>query len=199
MTDPFTTDSNPALRFVPPPPPRTPKSAGTRLRLLEVAAELFIERGYGAVSMRDIATAAGLTKGAIYGHFRSKGQLLVEVIRAKLAAREHSPDFVARMQDLEQAVDLMYDDSGREIRLLEVDAAGAARHDPDVEAGLADLYRERQERIRAAISGISDPATTAWLISVVAAGIAMKQATKLPMPDSERLRTAILAATRSLL
>ncbi len=79
--------------FVPPPPPKTPKSAGTRRRLLDVAAELFIERGYSAVSMRDIAAAARLTKGAVYGHFRSKGQLLVEVIRWKIAERDHAPGF----------------------------------------------------------------------------------------------------------
>ena len=42
-------------RFVPPEPPKTPKSADTRRRVLEIAAALFIERGYAAVSMRDIA------------------------------------------------------------------------------------------------------------------------------------------------
>ena len=63
-------------------PPLTPKAAATRKRLLELSAELFIDRGYDAVSLRDIADAAGVTKGAIYGHFRSKGQLLVEVGQA---------------------------------------------------------------------------------------------------------------------
>ena len=124
-------------RFVPPPPPKTSKSAGTRRRLLDIAARLFIERGYGAVSMRDIASAAKLTKGAVYGHFRSKGQLLVEVIRWKIAERDHTPGFSEATADLERGVELMYAEDGREIRLLEVDAAAAARHDPDVAAGLA--------------------------------------------------------------
>src|ERR1700722_8244578 len=79
--------------FVPPLPPKTPKSAGTRQRLLGVAAELFIERGYNAVSLRDIAAATGLTKGAIYGHFHSKGQLLVEVIRWQIAERDRVIDY----------------------------------------------------------------------------------------------------------
>jgi AcrR family transcriptional regulator len=197
MTGP--TDPDRAVRFVPPRPPRTLKAADTRGRLLEVAAELFIERGYNAVSMRDIAAAATLTKGAIYGHFRSKGQLLVEVIRWKLAARDHSPHFRELLTDFERAIVLMYDESGRQIRLLEVDAAAAARHDPDVEAGLADQYRERLERIRAGVSAVSDPEMMAWLIFVLSAGIAMNQATGLPLPDAERLRTTILASLRSLI
>ena len=131
-------------RFVPPPPPKTPKSAGTRVLLLEVAAPLFIERGYAAVSMRDIAAAAKLTKGAVYGHFRSKGQLFVEVIRWKIAERDHAPGFSEATADFERGVDLMYAEDRREIRLLEVDAAAAARHDPDVAAGLASLYGERR-------------------------------------------------------
>ncbi|XVQ06999.1 TetR/AcrR family transcriptional regulator [Spirillospora sp. CA-255316] len=54
-----TTSGSPVARrhpFVPPPPPRTPKSADTRRRLLDVAAGLFVERGYSAVSMNDIAS-----------------------------------------------------------------------------------------------------------------------------------------------
>jgi AcrR family transcriptional regulator len=187
-----------AVRFVAPPPPRTPKSGRTRRHLLEVSARAFVDGGYDAVSMRDIAAAAGLTKGAIYGHFRSKGQLLVEVIRWKLAAREHSERFAAVLGDPEHAVGLLYDDSGREILLLEVDAAAAARHDADVEAGLADLYEERQARIRAAVADARDPELAAWLVSALSAGIAMKQAAKLALPDPERLRAALAASLRAL-
>jgi AcrR family transcriptional regulator len=174
--------------FVPPEPPRTPKSAGTRRRLLAVAGELFIERGYSAVSVRDIAARADLTNGAVYGHFRSKGQLLVEVIRAKLAER----DFASRSADGSveplHGVELLYDERGREIRLLEVDAAAAARTDPDVAAGLASLYEERHARIRDAMAALRDPEAAAWLVSVLTGGIGMKEAAGLPRPDNERLR-----------
>jgi AcrR family transcriptional regulator len=185
--------------FVPPPAPKTPKAAGTRRRLLDAAAELFIERGYNAVSMRDVAGAAGLTKGAIYGHFRSKGQLLVEVIRSRLAAREHSDGFRDLLDDSDRAITLMYADDGRDIRMLEVDAAAAARHDADVEAGLADLYRERQARIRAAIDGVQDPEVVAWVISTMSAGVAMKDATGFGLPDAERVRSTVNSMLQSLL
>ena len=43
----------------------------TRRRLLVAAAALFDEAGYHGAALSDILTAAGLTKGALYFHFRS--------------------------------------------------------------------------------------------------------------------------------
>jgi AcrR family transcriptional regulator len=185
--------------FVPPLPPKTPKSAGTRRRLLDLAARLFIERGYQAVSMRDIASAAELTKGAVYGHFRSKGQLLVEVIRWKIAERDGRTDFVDAQANPLHGIALMHDEAGRETRLLEVDAAAAARHDPEVASGLASLYLERHARIRDAMSDLADPDTAAWVLAALNAGIGAKEATEMPLPDADRLTASVWAAVNGLI
>ena len=178
--------------FVPPAAPRTPKARRTRERLLEVAGDLFLERGFAAVSIRDIAAATGLTNGAVYGHFRSKGQLLVEVIRRKLAERDEATDFSLAAADAETGIELMYDERYRQIRMLEVDAAAAARHDPDVAAGLSELYAQRHERIRQAAAWLGDPEAAAWLIEALTAGIGMKESAGQTFPDPDRLRAALL-------
>jgi AcrR family transcriptional regulator len=54
----------------------------TRQRLLAEAQRLFRERGYAATSLEQIAEAADVTKGAIYGHFASKEDLMVSAIEA---------------------------------------------------------------------------------------------------------------------
>ena len=185
-------------RFVPPAQPKTPKSESTRRHLIDVATELFLRDGYHAVSMRDIAAIAGLSKGAVYGHFRSKGQLLVEVIRWTLADLDAITDYEAASADPERGVDLMFNDEGRRIRLLEVDAAAAARHDDDVASGLAHLYNERHARIRDAMVDSDDPDTVAWLIAALTAGIGMKEATAPPLPDRALLRRKILAAIEAM-
>ncbi|SEB56246.1 TetR/AcrR family transcriptional regulator [Rhodobacter sp. 24-YEA-8] len=51
-------------------------SAPTRDRLLEAAGKLFYAEGLRAVSMDDIAEAAGVTKRTLYYHFRSKDDLI---------------------------------------------------------------------------------------------------------------------------
>jgi AcrR family transcriptional regulator len=159
---------------------------------------LFIEHGFNAVSMTDIASAAGLTKGAVYGHFRSKGQLLVEVIRWKVAERDHEPGFLEQTAEPEEGVTLMFDEAGREVRLLEVDAAAAARHDPEVAAGLVEFYADRHERIRDATSELADPDTSAWFIAVITAGIGMREAAGVPRPEREALQAALVAALEGL-
>jgi AcrR family transcriptional regulator len=50
------------------------------LRLIEIAVPLFAERGYHGVSIRDLTSAAGINVASFYTHFKSKEQLLFEVM-----------------------------------------------------------------------------------------------------------------------
>jgi AcrR family transcriptional regulator len=47
-------------------------AAETARRLVEIAGDLFAERGYAAVALDDVATAGGVTRGAVYHHYGSK-------------------------------------------------------------------------------------------------------------------------------
>ena len=57
-----------------------------RAALLDAAAELFAEKGPGAVSVRQIAAAAGVNHGLVHHYFGSKQELLREVVRTRAAA-----------------------------------------------------------------------------------------------------------------
>src|SRR4028119_1470007 len=62
----------------------------TRRRLLTVARQLFAQEGYPAVSLEQIAHAAGVTKGAVYHNFESKAELfrqVVEQVQGEVADR----------------------------------------------------------------------------------------------------------------
>jgi AcrR family transcriptional regulator len=137
--------------------PLTQKARATRAALVQSAYDLFIEQGYGAVSVRDLARRTQVTSGAIYGHFRNKADLLVAAIA----------DHIDR--------DLYLHGNGRDglrgymqrqwksyrsrtgLRALLVEAAAAARIDPEVERQMHDLqtaklaewkaiYHELQEK-----------------------------------------------------
>ncbi|MEQ8731906.1 TetR family transcriptional regulator [Roseitalea porphyridii] len=56
------------------------KSVQTRRAILLAAAKLFSKEGYNATTMRRIAEAANLEAGSIYYHFKSKDQILDEVL-----------------------------------------------------------------------------------------------------------------------
>jgi AcrR family transcriptional regulator len=66
----------------------------TRQRLLAEAQRLFRERGYAATSLEQIAEAAEVTKGAIYGHFASKEDLMISALEAAPA-----PDYSTTLND----------------------------------------------------------------------------------------------------
>ena len=55
------------------------ESAGTRERILEIALDLFIRKGYAATSMREIAAPLGISKAALYYHFPSKSHIMLEL------------------------------------------------------------------------------------------------------------------------
>lgn len=61
--------------------PPASDSADTRRTIIDSARRLFAERGYGAVTNRDVADAAGVTTGALYHYVESKLDLYVEVHR----------------------------------------------------------------------------------------------------------------------
>ncbi len=48
----------------------------TYAALLDAAEQVFLEKGVSQTTLSDIATAAGLTRGAIYWHFQDKAALL---------------------------------------------------------------------------------------------------------------------------
>ena len=55
--------------------------AETRERLLRAAAGVFAERGYDGTRVTEISAAAGVSNGAMYAHFASKAELLVDALR----------------------------------------------------------------------------------------------------------------------
>lgn len=53
------------------------QAAETARQILDAAENLFLEKGYDNVSVEDIATAAGITRGAVHWHFKNKQGLLL--------------------------------------------------------------------------------------------------------------------------
>lgn len=51
----------------------------TENRILELSMQLFIEKGYEQTTLQDVADAMGMTRGAIYHHFKNKEQMVEAV------------------------------------------------------------------------------------------------------------------------
>jgi AcrR family transcriptional regulator len=76
------------------------RRAATRGELLAAAERLIAERGFEAASLSDIASAAGVSKGAVYHYFPSKDELLLALLDLRF---EERIDAVARLSDVRRA------------------------------------------------------------------------------------------------
>jgi len=52
----------------------------SRRKIVLAALELFVRNGYHGTSITDIMDKVGLTKGSLYAHFKSKGEILLLII-----------------------------------------------------------------------------------------------------------------------
>ncbi len=57
------------------------KAENTKRYIIERSAAIFNIKGYAGTSLTDIIEATGLTKGAIYGNFKNKDEVAIEVYR----------------------------------------------------------------------------------------------------------------------
>jgi len=63
----------------------TPRQSAGEVAIQKAAVRLFSEKGYNAVSMREVAQAAGVSKANIYHHFSSKEALYQAILQTSAA------------------------------------------------------------------------------------------------------------------
>jgi AcrR family transcriptional regulator len=73
----------------------------TTAALIEAARELFAERGYAAVAMEEIVQRAGVTRGALYHHFRGGKEDLFRAVLVQISAEtvKRIADVATRTED----------------------------------------------------------------------------------------------------
>jgi AcrR family transcriptional regulator len=95
------------------------KGETTRLAIEDAAVELFIENGYHATSMRQIAEHAGLALGGIYNHFASKEELFEGIVVDKHPYKRVLPLILEAQGEttedfLKNAMKIIIDELGKE-------------------------------------------------------------------------------------
>ena len=73
--------------------------------ILEKAKEVFVEKGFRDVTMKDIVEACEISRGGLYLYFESTDQILLEVL--KLEADETDDVFTERIEKGDTAADIL--------------------------------------------------------------------------------------------
>jgi AcrR family transcriptional regulator len=150
--------------------------------LLDAAMELFAEQGYGATSIPDICTRAGLTKGAFYSNFANKDALFLALLDRSWECRAEwirrampaGGELATASGIRTQAHDLVVD---RQWTLVSMEFSLHAIRHPDV----AQLLVEHELRVRSELA--------------VLVTEALEQAGRIPTLSVDELARMIVAVT----
>lgn len=81
---------------------------GSREAVVDAATRLFLERGFGAVSMDDLAEAAGVARRTLYNQFASKEEIFREMLRRVSQQLEHAlPPGIETSGEVEEVLRLV--------------------------------------------------------------------------------------------
>lgn len=127
------------------------RSQETRSSILAAAEQSFAERGYDVTSVDSICRAAGVSKGAFYHHFPSKGSVFVALLNAWLADLDRQfalmqsggvsvPQQVAAMA---AGVNEIYHVAGTKWNIL-LEFWAKSKADPEVARSTVDMIRRYQ-------------------------------------------------------
>jgi TetR/AcrR family transcriptional repressor of mexJK operon len=135
--------------------PAAPDGSPKRRQVLDAARELFLARGYGAVSMDAVAQRAGVSKATLYAHFASKDDLFATMMgECSLAdtVEEHlfpqpATDLRAALEAIGQAA-LRFVMREQTLAVLRIAIAESARFPELGRAFFARGPQRTQERLR---------------------------------------------------
>ena len=128
------------------------RKAKTRARLLHAARKVFAAKGYAGAAVDDVAIEAGMTKGAVYAHFRTKEALFLALLReqglANLAEVEENLEATSDHPDDRAAMLTRRFTSGvaeRDWTSLGLEFILHASRDPALRRELREFYNRGRE------------------------------------------------------
>jgi AcrR family transcriptional regulator len=190
---------------------RAPGSGGegsaTRERILAVALDLFVEQGYEETSLRQIAARVGVTKAALYYHFRSKDEILLtlhepvhELMRNAMARLETPGSGEGMWMTF---LDWLIDQVAAHSRLLLMyqrnAAALGAVHRQDHRGPEMEPEQLFLSKLRDPALSLDDRVRMAGSLAVIVAGAALAMQPGARAVDPAELAAVLRVAVRDLL
>lgn len=167
------------------------ESLETRSRILDAAEDAFHAKGVARTSLADVAEAAGVTRGAIYWHFRNKADLfeaMCDRVRLPMEAMieagadDREPDPLGRLREvcvfiLREAVAnphsrKVFDVVFHRCEWIDGEHAMSARHRAAFEQGTVNIERIlRNAMARGQLPADLDPRLAAVMLHAMISGL----------------------------
>lgn len=172
----------------------------TRRRMLDTAIELFSQYGFAGTSLQMIADELGLTKAAIYYHFRTREQLLIALMQPILTEIGSVVETAERQRNARARAESMltgYADIVARNRAL----ASVTTFDPSVRSVLRNQpeWSAVIDRQLTLLGDAKSSVRSGVNAAVVLTGLAGAASTASPRIDDDTLRRHLTDAGRRVL
>lgn len=131
------------------------RTASTQEALIDAAIRLLHRNGYSGASTELIAEEAGLTRGALHHHFKTRADLMAAVIRTVYEREQHAYQHIAaetgRGARLSDWPDMLWQVLSKPSGLAVLEILQASRSDPDLAALVAPMQAAVERMSLAAI------------------------------------------------
>lgn len=126
----------------------------TRAKILESALDIFSEKSFSNASLTEIAANVGLTKGALYWHFKNKNDLLLQLMKEickhgedKVKNLFNTPDSVGKLRKYykDSLILLLKDDRNKKIHKI---MTKRDEWPEDIQQSVRQIIKESIERER---------------------------------------------------
>lgn len=194
----------PSLDFQPSSPVGRPRSQSARRAVLHAVDDLLVEVGYGAMTMKGIAEAAGVGRQTVYRWWSTKAEILLEAsiedARSELATSgrvDPAEDLLDHLRAL--TTFLTTSPAGLAYRAL----LGEAQHDPAVQALVraADLLATSSapvlDRVRPVLAAVPDGRLAAAQLTGPIVALVLETGEPLPPRALEEHVAVLLTAWRA--
>lgn len=180
------------------------KTEENKASLLDAASRLFREKGVDGVGVAEVAKEAGLTHGALYAHFPSKGALAAAAFSRGFAGNMASIDAWAagKQPSFDDYLGALFSVRARD-RVAEgcpmvASASEASRHGPGLSEAFAAAFQAEVALIEASL----DPALPAderrrVAMATLAAQIGALAVARAVAPSDDALSREVLSAART--
>ncbi len=172
----------------------------TTTAILDATIDNLVERGYAGTSTTEICKRAGVSQGALFRHWSSKGELLAaaaaHLFGRVTAAYEATATAKADMS-VSEAVELLWESYQQPDLQAVIELYVAARTDVDLAAALREIEPAHRANLHRIAAGVLPPelAGDADIASIIDVSIAAVQGATMAIaaaPDPASVKQAIL-------
>lgn len=177
-----------------------------RTQILAATLRLVARDGFAGVTLRDVATEAGVVHGLIRHHFGSREALVAAAFDAAVTAELAGDEEIAEHREPRAALADWLTCTPRQHYLVWIDAWSEAPRNPELNESLRRHHRDCERRLTRIVERLveagharaDDPTAQARALTALADGLAVQQHAMGLVTGAEADRAVFAEAERSL-